>query len=138
MTFLVDTNVLSELLKPNPDPRVVQWMRLNQVECALSALTLAEMAVGIEALVEGKRKSALLRQLRFLQEDFDDNILAFDERVAWEWARYVGEAEAIGFTPPLIDSLIAATARAWDLVMVTRNVDDFPLVDVVNPFEQPS
>ena len=75
------------------------------------------------------------KRVRFLQEDFEDQILAFDESAAWEWARYIKETQQAGCSPPLLDSLIAATARAWGLKMVSRNVSDFPLMDVVNPFE---
>jgi predicted nucleic acid-binding protein len=134
MKFLLDTNVLSELLKPEPDPNVVEWMQEHQLECAMSSLTLAEMAAGWEKLRSGKRRNELSKELSFLQEDFSARILPFDEIVAWEWARYLAETQAAGFNPPLIDSLIAATARANGLQVVTRNADDFPLMEIVDPF----
>jgi toxin FitB len=135
MKFLLDTNVLSELLKLEPNPKVVGWMHENQEECALSSLTLAEMAAGLEKLSSGKRRNELSKELHFLQEDFADRILPFDEIAAWEWGRYVSETQQSGFNPPLIDSLIAAIAKANGLRIVTRNADDFPLLDIVNPFE---
>lgn len=79
MKFLLDANVVSELLKPAPAPRVVQWMQDHQQESALCALTLAELARGVEQLPEGKRRNALATALRFLQEDYSDRILPFDE-----------------------------------------------------------
>ena len=136
MIYLLDTNVFSELLKPLPDPKIVEWLRVNQDECAMSALTLAEMAAGVEALPEGKRRHALAKELSFLQEDFAEQIIAFDEGVAWDWARYVTEAKQQGFSPPLMDSLIAATAISVGLIVATRNESDFPLMEVINPFDQ--
>ena len=72
---------------------------------------------------------------QFLQEDYADQILPFDESAAWEWARYPREAREAGHAPQLFDSFIAAPARAWGLKVVTRNESDFPPVDVVNPFK---
>jgi hypothetical protein len=134
--YLLDTNVLSELLKPSPAPAVVEWMKQHAGEVAISALTIAEMAAGVEALPEGKRKSLLAKELRFLQEDYADVILPFNEAVAWEWARYCRELRTAGMEPPLIDSFIAATARTWGLQMVTRNGKDFPFVKISNPFSE--
>lgn len=136
MKYLLDSNVVSELLKQAPAPQVIAWMQEHQDESALGALTIAELAAGVEDLPEGKRKATLAKELRFLQEDYGDRILPFDEAAAWEWACYLSETKATGFVPPLMDSLIAAVARASGLKVVTRNVRDFPLVDTINPFEE--
>lgn len=88
----------------------------------------------MEAMDEGKRKSPWRRESRFIQEDYAARILAFDEGAAWEGARYVRLAKDAGFSPPLLDSQIAAMALAWGLKVATRNVSDFPLIEVVNPF----
>ena len=135
LRYILDTNVISECMKDSPAPAVEAWMAQHEEVVALSTLTLAEMAFGVETLPMGKRRFTLERELRFVQEDYAERIIAFDENAAWEWARYVAEAEAAGFSPPLMDSLIAATARAWGLKVATRNQSDFPLVDTVNPFE---
>jgi toxin FitB len=132
--YLLDTNIVSEVMKSSPDSGVIQWLENNDGQLALSAVVLAELAAGVESLPEGKRKSELMKRLRFLQEDFADAILAFDETVAWEWARYQKDAHQAGCRPPLMDSLVAATARAWGMTMVSRNAADFPLVPVLNPF----
>ena len=71
---------------------------------------------------------------RFIQDDYRERILPFDEAAAWEWARYIRLAKDAGFSPPLLDSQIAATALAWGLTVVPRNESDFPLMEVVNPF----
>ena len=138
MKYLLDTNVASELMKEAVDPAVERWIGVHDDDTALSVVALAEIAFGIVSLPEGKKKAELSKHVGFLQEDYAEEILPLDEAVAWEWARYMQEARAAGFRPPLMDSLIAATARAWDLKVVTRNVDDFPLVEVVNPFEEPT
>jgi len=135
LKYLLDTNILSELMKPAPDPQVREWVEERDHDTVLSSLVLAELASGVEALPDGKRKVAIAKELRFLQEDYADQILSFDESAAWEWARYTREAREAGYAPPLLDSLVAATARAWSLTVVTRNEDDFPLVAVVNPFK---
>jgi toxin FitB len=132
--YLLDTNILSELLKGKPDPALIEWIQIHQSSCALSSLTLAELAAGVEKLPQGKRRNALTKELTFLQEDFADRILSLDERAAWEWARYTTEAQRAGFNLTLIDSLIAAIAKANGLTVVTRNISDFPLMEVINPF----
>jgi predicted nucleic acid-binding protein len=113
--YLLDSNIISELMRPAPDARALKWLERHDADTALSAIVLAELAAGVEALDEGKRKASL--------------------SAAWEWARYVREVRKAGLTPPLLDSMIAATARAWGLKVVTRNQDDFPLMEVINPFE---
>ncbi len=134
MKFLLDTNIVSELMKAAPDPGVVSWVDKHDVDTMLCSLVLAELASGIEALENGRRKVELLKELRFVQEDYSGRILPFDESAAWEWARYTQAARKAGFSPPLLDSQIAAIARDWGLQVVSRNEDDFPLMDVVNPF----
>lgn len=122
-------------MKPVPDSLVVEWLEENNDDSVLSVIVLAELARGIEALDNGKRKAALGRKLHFLQEDYADQTAVFDEVCAWEWARYIRQTKDAGFFPPLLDSQIAATARAWGLKVVTRNEADFPLTEVVNPFK---
>lgn len=134
MKFLLDTNIISELMKPEPDPDVVDWVNEHDVDTVLCSMVLSELAAGVEALDEGKRKAAWRKELRFIQEDYAGRILAFDEGAAWEWARYIRRAKDAGFSPPLLDSQIAATALAWGLKVITRNVSDFPLMEVINPF----
>jgi predicted nucleic acid-binding protein len=131
---LLDTNILSEMMKPTPHPEVELWLERHAVDSSLSVLVLAELADGIEALPRGKRQTELAKKLDFLQQDYADQILVFDETCAWEWSRYCQEVRATGQVPALMDSLIAATARVWGLKVVTRNDVDFPCVETVNPF----
>jgi predicted nucleic acid-binding protein len=134
VTYLLDTNVLSEGMRQQPDSRVIKWLDAHQEESAISALTLAELARGAEAFGDGKRKNELLRLIRFMQEDFADAILPFDDAAAWEWARYCKRAQDEGHTVTVMDSLIAATALAYGLTVITRNVADFPGLNVIDPF----
>ncbi len=134
MKYLLDSNVVSELMKETPDSRMVDWLNANDDEAMLCAVVLSEIAAGIESLPEGKRKATLLREIRFIQEDYRERILPFDESVAREWARYSRELREAGCTPPLLDSQVAAIARAWGLKVATRNTADFPLVEMENPF----
>ena len=83
MKFLLDTCIISELMKPAPDPDVVDWVNKHDSETVLCAMVLSELAAGVEALAEGKRKSAWRTELRFIQEDYAERILAFDEGAAW-------------------------------------------------------
>ena len=98
LRYILDTNVISECMKDVPAPAVEAWMARHEDTVALSTVTLAEMAFGVESLPMGKRRFALERELRFVQEDYAERIIAFDENAAWEWARYVAEAEAAGFS----------------------------------------
>ena len=134
MIYLLDTNILSEAMKPRPDSKVIGWLDAHQEESGISALTLAELARGVEAVADGKRKNELLRLLRFMQEDFADAILPFDEAAAWEWARYCKRANEEGRSVAVMDSLIAATALAYGLTIITRNIADFPGLAVIDPF----
>ena len=70
MSFLLDTNTVSEISKERPSPNVVAWVRLNHRDCFLSAVTIGELVKGLELLPEGKKRRRLTRELRFLQEDY--------------------------------------------------------------------
>ncbi len=113
MKYLLDTNIVSELMKAEPDLSVAAWVNERDSDSMLCSIVLSEIAAGIEALEDGKRKSALATELRFIQEDYSERILPFDEAAAWERARYTRLVKDAGFAPPLLDSQITAIARAW-------------------------
>jgi toxin FitB len=80
--YLLDTNIVSELMKPAPDPDVVDWVNEHDADTVLCSTVLSELAAVVEALDDGKRKSVWRTELRFIQEDYAERILAFDEGAA--------------------------------------------------------
>lgn len=135
MSYLVDTNVLSELRRKQPDAGVVAWFaRRPPITLYLSVLTLGEIRKGIASVADEERRLALSDWLETeLPAFFTGRILGLDAAVADRWGRLVAAA---GRPLPAIDSLLAATALEHDLVLVTRNTKDFadlPL-QVINPW----
>jgi toxin FitB len=138
VSFLLDTNVVSEWTKPHPNPGVVQWLEtVNEDEVFLSVVTFAELRHGIERLATGARRRKLEQWLRSeLPARFEGRIALIDGAVADEWGRLVAQREASGKSIHAMDALIAATARVHGLTLVTRNVSDFSasLKTLVNPW----
>ncbi|MDB5847950.1 MAG: VapC toxin family domain ribonuclease [Rhodoferax sp.] len=124
MSYLLDTNVLSELRRKRPDQSVVDWFaKRPPVTLYLSVLTLGEIRKGIEGVAEQARRQALTDWLETeLPLFFTGRVLNVNAAVADRWGRL---AAAAGRPLPAIDSLLAATALAHDLVLVTRNTKDF-------------
>lgn len=128
MSWLLDTNVISELIRPKPNAAVVTWLAErsgDEARLHLSALTLAEIHRGVLRLDSGSRLFARLEA--WLNTDvvarFAGRILAFDEQVARTWSA-MAAALPRWTTVSTMDSLIAATAHRHGLILVTRNVDD--------------
>ena len=136
MSYLVDTDVLSELRRKRPDGNVVSWLEERpSTTLFLCTLTLGEIRKGIEGMEEGERKRSYSDWLEVdLPRFFRGRLLAIDERVADRWGRLLAQA---GRPLPAIDSLLAATALTHRLTLVTRNLRDFqhPSLDVINPWE---
>ena len=135
MSYLVDTNVLSELRRREPNAGVVAWFEQRPATTlCLSVLTLGEIRKGIERLPDDERKLKLLDWLEVeLSAFFHGRILPVDTGVADRWGRLVAQA---GRPVPAIDSLLAATALTHGLKLVTRNARDFdfPELEVINPW----
>jgi predicted nucleic acid-binding protein len=126
--FLIDTNVLSEYNRPgSPNAGVKRWLETTARELQyVSVITLAEIQKGIELLDEGKRRAQLEQWLtQDLETWFSGRVLHVDRQVSRRWASLVAQAVRRGRPLPTVDSLIAATALAHDLTIVTRNVRDF-------------
>lgn len=137
MSYLVDTNVVSELAKAQPDPHVVLWLRDHEPDLYLSTITIGELRRGIENLPSGKRKSALQAWFSELCKRMDGRILSFNTSTAHVWGQLVATWDKKGRNVPSLDSQIAATAHRHNLTIVTRNVSDFQNtgVKLFNPFE---
>jgi len=126
--FLIDTNVLSEYNRPGgPNAGVKDWLESTPRELQhVSVLTLAEIQKGIELLDDGKRRVQLEQWLiQDLETWFAGRVLYVDRQVSRRWASLLAQAVRRGRPLPTVDSLIAATALAHDLTIVTRNVRDF-------------
>jgi tRNA(fMet)-specific endonuclease VapC len=139
MKYLLDTCVLSELLIKQPNAKVVDFIdSLDPDDVYLSVITIGEIVKGIEKLPTSQRKQELHA---WLKEDllarFQGKIIPIDEEIIVDWGILTARTEAIGKPMPAIDSLIAATAQAHGLTLVTRNVDDFNAsgVEIENPWE---
>lgn len=126
MRYLLDTNVISELVRPDPAPAVVAWVRMQSaLDLALSVLTLGELERGIRSLADGTRRERLTRLARTeVPRQFLGRLLPMDGAVAVEWGRLAAEAQAAGRRLPAIDGLLVATAALHALTLVTRNVSD--------------
>ena len=125
--FLVDTNVVSEFVKPHPDARVIRWLAAATPESLFaSVVTFGEIRIGIEDLPLSKRRAALEEWLeRGLPAWFESNLLPVTKAIADRWGRLTTEAKKRGISITTADGLIAATALEHGLAIVTRNVKDF-------------
>jgi toxin FitB len=138
MKYLLDTNVLSELVAEIPNARVVAWVDAQEVDnLYLSAITVGELSKGIEKLPNSKRKDALRD---WLQDDlllrFSGRILALDAEAMLIWGSMVARLERSGRPIAALDSLIAALGLLHNCCLVTRNEDDFKDtgISVFNPW----
>ena len=138
MKYLLDTCVLSELVKSTPDAHVIQWFEARKPhELCISAMTWGELQRGVARLPKSKRRSELTSWLQQLEVGFEDRILAFDQQISEIWAQMTVQTETQGRSMAAFDSIIAATARARKCKLVTRNVRDFAnaSVEVINPWQ---
>lgn len=138
MSFLLDTNVVSEWMKPSPDMGVISWLtEVDEDRTFLSVITLAELRHGIERLPAGRRRTQLDQWLRDdLPARFDSRILPIDSTVADAWGHVVARRAAIGRPIGAMDAFVAATAQIHGLTLVTRNVSNFEasVSGILNPW----
>ena len=135
MAWMVDTDLLSERAKRQPDPRVLKWLEENATEIYTSSHVIAEIQAGVSLLPEGAKRRALQGWLHGLVEAMEGRILNFNTSVAVVWGRQEADLSRKGCLMPMPDSFIAATARRHNLIIVTRNTADFkrPGLKVFNP-----
>ena len=136
--FLLDTNVVSELLRPSPEPVVEVWVgNRRATDLYFSAIGEAELRYGVAILPTGRRQTALASAIEaILRDDFVDRILPFDSEAAREYADIAAARRSAGRPFAPADCQIAAIARSRGLTVVTRNVRDFEgiEVEVVDPW----
>ena len=139
MNYLLDTCVLSELIKKAPSQKVVKWVsKTEETNLFISVLTIGEIHKGIEKLPESKKKEKLHKWVNYdLQERFKNRIVNFDLQTATVWGQIQAQSELSGKALPAIDGLIAATGISYDLTVVTRNTTDMEVsgVALLNPWE---
>lgn len=137
--IVLDTNVLPEFMRIEPEARVLAWVDAQPaMDLAISAITVAEILHGIARLPSGKRKQNLqAHAMAMFEEDFAGRILPFDAHAAVEYAALVADCEAKGRAVSMADAQIAAICRAHGAAIATRNVKDFRFsgVEVMNPWE---
>lgn len=130
--ILLDTNVLSELMRAKPAPQVLEWVDAQPVgDLVITSITVAEILYGIAKMPDGKRKQGLLDVASVMfDEDFAGNILPFDADAAVHYAEIAAETEAKGRVVDMADAQIAAIGRLHDAVIATRNIRHFETLGV--------
>jgi predicted nucleic acid-binding protein len=141
VNVLIDTCVISELIRPKPSPRVMTWLDgIPEERIHLSVITLGELRKGILRLDDAKKARRLQAWLdNDVRRRFQGRLLDVDADVALAWGRICAEAERGGYPRPVMGGLLAATALVHGLTLVTRNTSDFShtRVEVFNPWETP-
>jgi len=139
VSFLLDTNLVSEWTRPRPNQGVIEWLaQVDEDRVFISVITLAELRHGVDRLAAGKRRSQLDEWLRVaLPLRFEGRVLGIDVAVADACGTLVAQREHMGRPIHAMDALIAATAKVHQLSVVTRNVDDFkPSVAALTPWRE--
>lgn len=138
MRLLLDTNVLSEVTKPRPESRVLEWLHnLDEDRSFISVVSIAEIRRGIALMDHGRKRDALVEWLtQDLPQRFAERVIPVDERVALAWGDLMGDAKRNGRGTALMDGLIAATAIARGLALATRNIKDFEGfgIEIIDPW----
>ncbi len=129
MKYLLDTCVLSELIKKKPSPEVVKWIsKIDENNLFLSVLTIGEIQKGIEKLPEGRKKDKLHQWVNYdLKDRFRNRIIDFDLKTATVWGQIQAHSELSGKAIPAIDGQIVATGISYGLAVVTRNTKDMEI-----------
>lgn len=136
--IVLDTNVISEIFRPSPEPRVVEWLVSLTGDVAITSITLAELLAGVRRLPEGRRKHELARGIEEAVAPYrgSRSVLAFDADAAERYAEVLVARDAAGAPISTADAQIAAICMAHGAVCATRNVKDFQNtgVKIVDPW----
>lgn len=137
--IVLDTNVISEIFRPAPAPRVVEWLGSLTGDVAITSITLAELLAGVRRLPDGRRKDELARRIEDAVAPYRGSraVLPFDDDAAEHYAAVLARRESLGAPIMTADAQIAAICLAHGATCATRNVKDFEHtgVDVVNPWK---
>ena len=136
--IVLDTNVISEIFRPQPDARVVAWLEALTGDVAITAITLAELLAGVRQLPDGARKRTLADRIETAVTPYRDgrSVLAFDDAAANRYADILAARESAGSPISTADAQIAAICRVHDATCATRNTKDFEHtgVDLIDPW----
>ena len=138
MNYVVDTNVVSELMRPQPSENVIDWFYDHEGQVWLTSITVKELYFGMLRLPEGKRKERLRQAITSIVMDCSSKTYSFDAFSAFLGAELHEQALSQGKAPAIEDLMIAAICKRNDCALATRNVKDFDClaIDVINPFER--
>lgn len=136
--ILLDTNIISEMMKQVPNPSVIKWVSLQEVtQLFVSSITIAEIGYGLNVLPEGRRRTMLENGFKkALLESFTDRILSFDENAAYLYGKIMGDRKKQGRPLSLLDGQIVAIALLHGAALATRNIRDFEdcALQLIDPF----
>jgi len=139
LKYLLDTNIISELINTSPNKKVISFINtLNENSIYLSVITIGEINFGIHKLKSGKKKEELLLWLHTdLLSRFKNRIIEVDTQTMLTWGKINNELKSIGNPMPIMDSLIGATCISKNMILITRNEKDFINldIDIINPFK---
>ena len=137
--FLLDTNILSELMRPRPEAKVTGWIAAQNIETLfLSVVSIGELETGFTTMLDAQRRARLEASLeRHMALLFPGRVLPVTQAIATRWGRLSGLRQTAGRPLGVPDGIIAATALEHDLTVVTRNTKDFDLPSITrfNPWE---
>lgn len=136
--ILIDTNIISELMKLKPDVKVLHWLNQQETDqLFITTVSIAEIMYGLQSLPDGKRRYFLeIAFEKAIEEGFRDRILAFDEEAARVYGRIMAHRKKLGRPMSILDGQIAAIAFVFHCKLATRNIKDFQNCDLelINPF----
>lgn len=136
---VLDTNIISEIMRPLPNNTVVEWLDGQKTQhLYLTTITLAEIRYGLSIMQDGKKRQRLTNQFEsYLSEGFEGRILDFTAESATHYAKIMSQRKSLGLPMSMADGQIAAIANAYHFAVATRNVKDFEQcgLDIINPFK---
>lgn len=138
MSYLLDTNVISETERKRPDVNVLRWLEdTDRDKVYLSALSIGEITKGFSKLPMGEKRAHIQNWIENIRKQFAGRILPITEGTFIVWGKMMATFEKKGIGRPVLDSLLEATALEHDLILVTRNVRNFTdsSVTILNPWE---